>query len=230
MTREAPDTRQSSKNMRIARRMRIPIRSFAAAARLSSTRWPCSTCVMAVVVQDHLITEELIKETHGILCNGVDVDGSPNAKYAGCYRSVNVYAGYPPTEFTKPKDISGAMRGMVRDLHLEIAIIEKTGEIDPFFLASKFCEKFVLIHPFLDGNGRMCRLILNSILLKYAGVVAVIGEHDQAREEYLEIAARAGRENMDGAELATSVLQKSDRSMRKLRGSLERVSSESGEE
>jgi len=36
--------------------------------------------------------------------------------------------------------------------------------MDPYVLASKYCHKFVNIHPFLDGDGRMCRLIMNGLL------------------------------------------------------------------
>jgi hypothetical protein len=54
----------------------------------------------------------------------------------------------------------------------------------------------------------MCRLILNAILLKYAGVVVALGENDESREEYLAIQRRAG-EHMDGpGELAALVLKK----------------------
>ena len=36
---------------------------------------------------------------------------------------------------------------------------------------------FVNIHPFEDGNGRMCRMLLNVVLLKFIGVcVAIVQE------------------------------------------------------
>jgi len=41
---------------------------------------------------------------------------------------------------------------------------------DPVALAAKYCHMFVnIIHPFVNGNGRMCRLILNALLLKSMG-------------------------------------------------------------
>ena len=59
----------------------------------------------AVVKRDEAFTEDLIKETHRILCNGVDaqVHGKPfdSQKYAGIYRTVPVMAG--STGFVPPK-------------------------------------------------------------------------------------------------------------------------------
>ena len=51
---------------------------------------------------------------------------------------------------------------------------------------------FVNIHPFIDGNGHTCRLILNSMLLKYGSFLVSIGEQGDDRLTYLNIAANAG--------------------------------------
>ena len=100
------------------------------------------------------------------------------------------------------------MKELIQEFNEDIAKAEKTHSLDPFTLAAKYCNDFVMIHPFLDGNGRMCRLILNAILLKYAGVVVCLGENDESREEYLAIQRRAG-EHMEGSgELASLVLKK----------------------
>ena len=41
------------------------------------------------------------------------------------------------------------------------------------------------IQPFGDGNGRVSRIILNTLLLKYAGHICIIGMTEMEREEYL---------------------------------------------
>ena len=51
---------------------------------------------------------------------------------------------------------------MIEDLAVFIA--ERGGEIDPIILAGLFHRQCVIIHPFMDGNGRMTRLLTTGIL------------------------------------------------------------------
>lgn len=65
--------------------------------------------------------------------------------------------------------------------------------IDPSTLAAKYCHRMVNIHPFMDGSGRTCRLLLNTILYKYTALVVAIGESGpEERGEYFAIFARSG--------------------------------------
>ena len=47
-------------------------------------------------------------------------------------------------------------------------------DVNPVVLASIFHHKFVAIHPFDDGNGRMTRILTNFILMKFGYPVSVI--------------------------------------------------------
>ena len=49
-------------------------------------------------------------------------------------------------------------------------------ETDPFRLAANYSSSFILIHMFMDGNGRMFRLIFNVLLLNYTETAVVFGE------------------------------------------------------
>ena len=74
---------------------------------------------------------------------------------------------------------------------------------------SSTVTNFVIIHPFLDGNDRMCRLILNAILLRYAGVVVCLGKNDEVARSTSIFSEGLGGGHMEGSgELASLVLKK----------------------
>ena len=138
-------------------------------------------------------THDLIKETHYILCQGVGLDGGKlyeQEPYAGIYRTIGVCAG--TTSFCPPERVPIEMDKFVEGFNADVHNREQTKELDPFYLAADACQDFVTIHPFRDGNGRMCRLLLNAYLVRYAGVMAPIGEWEEDRKEYLDIARLAG--------------------------------------
>lgn len=86
------------------------------------------------------------------------------------------------------------MKNLIINLNADTEQVERTKRLDTYTLAAKYWAELVCIHPFLDGNGRLCRLLLNAILRKCAGIVALIGEHDEARDEYFAIKQRYSRD------------------------------------
>ena len=185
----------------------------------------------AVMTEQKEITEKLIQATHAILIKGVDHPkyGTPFREYAGVYRN---RVKQPGTEimgaevnagghhFTASKAVPTAMANLVASLKSDIAEAERTKSLDPFTLAAKYCGKFVCVHPFLDGNGRMCRLLLNVILLKYAGIVVPIGECEGGRKEYLDIKRRYSADGEDEGEFAAMVLKRATLSLKTVRDKL----------
>lgn len=67
--------------------------------------------------------------------------------------------------------------------------IEKTNDFHPLVLASLFHHKFVAIHPFDDGNGRMTRILTNFILIKHSYPISVIKNENKL--EYYSCLAQA---------------------------------------
>ncbi|KAL2693592.1 hypothetical protein Neosp_000152 [[Neocosmospora] mangrovei] len=166
------------------------------------------------------LTEDLIKQTHAILCNGVPIIDEelpevPSEKYAGRYRNVAVGAG--STMFIMPKYVPQRMNELCSSLKEDIQAIETRGCVDPFSLAAKYSLQFVDIHPFQDGNGRMCRIILNVILRRYLGIVVAIGETDEDVREYIGIKKRASMEMEGHGEYATFVLKRGTKTIQKLK-------------
>ncbi|KAG4277868.1 hypothetical protein FPRO04_07111 [Fusarium proliferatum] len=141
-----------------------------------------------VAIKGRDLSEEVILEMHRLLtCNIDSPDGIPSSQYGGIYRKCPVQRGFHsfPHQSTVPK----AVRDLTASLKADIAVSEASGEIDSVALAAKYCHKFVNIHPFLDGNSRTSRLILNTILLKYGGCFIWFGKDAIEREEYMDIAA-----------------------------------------
>ena len=67
---------------------------------------------------------------------------------------------------------------------------EDEGE-HPIVMAATFHYRFIRIHPFDDGNGRMARLLMNMILIKHGYTVAVVPVEE--REQYIGILEQADK-------------------------------------
>ncbi len=58
-------------------------------------------------------------------------------------------------------------------------------KMHPVVLAAEMHERLVTIHPFIDGNGRTSRLVMNLILLQHGYVIANIkGDYDNRMKYY----------------------------------------------
>lgn len=92
-----------------------------------------------------------ILKLHKLEMKGVD-------KEAGQFRNKqNIINNYLPP---KPEDVPRKMQELVEWYK------KAKSKLHPFELASLMHYKFVKIHPFMDGNGRMSRLLMNYILIK----------------------------------------------------------------
>lgn len=80
--------------------------------------------------------------------------------------------------FTPPEQVKSAMGDLIDWYRTN----ECEGE-HPIIIASTFHYRFVRIHPFDDGNGRMARLLMNMILIKHGYTVSLIRHED--RDDYL---------------------------------------------
>jgi Fic family protein len=65
----------------------------------------------------------------------------------------------------------------------------------PVELSARAHYKLVAIHPFDDGNGRVARLLMNLILMKYGYVPVVIKQEN--REDYYKALMKADAGEMD---------------------------------
>ena len=86
--------------------------------------------------------------------------------------------------FTPPEQVKPAMTDLLDWYRVQ----EAAGE-HPLIIAANFHYRFVRIHPFGDGNGRMARLLMNLILIKHGYTVAIVRSDERAR--YLQELERA---------------------------------------
>ena len=54
----------------------------------------------------------------------------------------------------------------------------------PVHLAAQMHAKLVNIHPFIDGNERTCRLVMNLILLQHGYPITSFSPEDNERDRY----------------------------------------------
>jgi Fic family protein len=66
--------------------------------------------------------------------------------------------------------------------------------IHPIVIAALFHHRFVAIHPFDDGNGRMTRILMNLILMRSGYPVAVIKNDD--KNNYYSLLSRADNRDL----------------------------------
>ncbi|MCC7433337.1 MAG: Fic family protein [Methanoregulaceae archaeon] len=126
---------------------------------------------MLELVRDEApLTERTVRKVHSLVMKGQE-SGSAEA-----YRGPNVMAA--GTEFRYPDHLHWAelMAGFV-------AWWETPSSIHPVLWAAEAHVRFVTIHPFQDGNGRVGRLLLNLALLRHGYPIAVIPV--ERRAEYI---------------------------------------------
>lgn len=83
-------------------------------------------------------------------------------------------------EYATPEDTSALMSDLV-DWYNDA---ERSGKFTPIELAAIFHYRYIRIHPFEDGNGRIARLMVNYILTRHDYPMIVV--RSRKKKEYLE--------------------------------------------
>src|SRR5690554_474478 len=82
--------------------------------------------------------------------------------------------------FEKPSEDGKMMKDLVEWYNKA----EKSHELHPIELAALLHYRFIRIHPFEDGNGRVARLLVNYILLKHKFPMIIVPSKE--KKEYLD--------------------------------------------
>ena len=107
-----------------------------------------------IVRSEEAFTEWQIKNIHSLILKGI------NDKYAGIYRDQQVIISGAEHMPPEPFLIKEEMEDFINWYNTEAL------ELHPIERAAIVHIKFVGIHPFIDGNGRASRLLLNLELMK----------------------------------------------------------------
>lgn len=71
-------------------------------------------------------------------------------------------------------------------------------KLHPIILAAEMHERLVTIHPFIDGNGRTSRLVMNLILLQKGYIIANIkGDYDSRMQYYQTLETAQTKNNKE---------------------------------
>jgi Fic family protein len=139
-----------------------------------------------VMARERAITEGLIKEIHALVMRGIDWMwiGPPEQRVhkptrPGRYKiEPNHVLRLDGTvhHYCDPLKVPDEMEALLRFYEAE------KEQLHPVKLATELHYRFVAIHPFADGNGRVGRLLMNLVLMENGYPPAVI-QHEK-REDY----------------------------------------------
>jgi Fic family protein len=120
------------------------------------------------------VTQGDIKQIHKLILKGIKND------YAGRYRDVEIFVSGSNREFPGPQAVEGLM------LEFSCWLVERQEKKDlhPVRIAAQAHYRLVDIHPFIDGNGRTARLLMNLILMKYGYPIAIFECETEKRKAY----------------------------------------------
>lgn len=133
--------------------------------------------------KDNKITQKDILKIHEIILSGIDKEN------AGCYRNVAVRISGSNVVLPNPRKVPDLMDDFCK------WIVQKP-TIHPIQFALEAHYKLVTIHPFIDGNGRTARLLMNMILMIHGYPPAIIRKRD--RLAYISSLEKAQLVNGEG--------------------------------
>jgi Fic family protein len=126
-----------------------------------------------LIESNESLSEWNIKSIHGLILKEIDNQN------AGKYRTENVVIGgaihIPPKYY----EIDLLMQNLIREYREEWQVF------NPVVRATLLHGEFVKIHPFIDGNGRTSRLLLNFELMKNGYRPIIIKKENRSR--YYEV-------------------------------------------
>ncbi|WP_413998460.1 Fic family protein [Flavobacterium sp. W1B] len=142
--------------------------------------------IKTMIQKNAILGEKELISLHGIILRGII------PKEAGQYRNVSITIkdnSFNPSEPTTiPKEIEALFNWYELNKN----------NIHPIILAATIKERLLTIHPFINGNGKVSRLIMNLILLQHGYPIANINAIEEKRMQYYQtLKASLTKENKE---------------------------------
>lgn len=132
-----------------------------------------------IVKNNDFLNERVLKQIHYLILKSIDKTN------AGLYRKVPVMISgsshIPPQPYSIAKQMEEVFEFYEKNKNI----------LHPVILAADMHEKIVTIHPFIDGNGRTTRLIMNLVLLMNGFPIANIKGDIESRTSYYNALEKA---------------------------------------
>lgn len=132
------------------------------------------------------LNERDLLSIHNLILRGIIPED------AGRYRKVQVMikgsTHMPPQPFMVAKEMEDYF----------IWYETNKNKLHPVILAAEMHERLITIHPFIDGNGRTSRLVMNLILLQKGYIIANIkGDYDNRMQYYQTLETAQTKNNKE---------------------------------
>lgn len=150
-----------------------------------------------IVAGNDPLTERDALDLHAIVLSGID------DTYAGRYRDLPVRVSGSQVLFPNPAKIAELMGALFPFI--------TAPDDHPVIKAADLHYELVTIHPFIDGNGRTARLLMNCLLMQHGYIAAIIDPKDRlayvnsleqaqlggTRDDFYLIVAQAAERSLD---------------------------------
>jgi Fic family protein len=158
--------------------------------------------VLDLVKGETELTEVFIRELHTLLLKessykeAVTSEGKPTRRKieVGKYKTQPNHVITVTGEtfyFATPEETPAKMQELIEWFRTEKA----KPDVNPIILSALFHYKFIRIHPFDDGNGRVARILMNFILMQFGYPPVIIKTED--KENYYAVLRLADADQLE---------------------------------
>lgn len=140
--------------------------------------------IKEIAAGDAPISEGVIKDIHAIVLRGIDKEN------AGRYRTVPVMISGSQFIPPQPYLIAPQMEAFIEEYErMESEVVH------PVLIAAYLHDELVRIHPFIDGNGRTSRLLMNLYLLRQGYPIVSLKSDNDSKLKYYRALEKSHTEN-----------------------------------